>query len=260
LHRCAIYTDRELGFTKALIAACSTAQFFTGNNVYASSDLASRALTARLEAYRVEMENRTFMHPDPLGWTRANRGKILQALFGIMLGNPELAKPFGNTNTRFKMFQRVIGSALEYAAECSKGLINGATEISFKDMFLAQEDSDDDTVGLVDLLCIQNRRWPNKVQAVDIVTFLIQHRHYQPGDASYEDAAVIRNFLFPGLKDGTQPSARWLGSRLSAYKDTPVRLGDDVLTLRMETDKHNTRIGSGLRRSRSLKGLRRVDQ
>ena len=51
-------------------------------------DLASRAPTIRLEVDRADPENRPFMHPDPIAWTEANRGKILNALFTLLLGNP----------------------------------------------------------------------------------------------------------------------------------------------------------------------------
>jgi hypothetical protein len=53
---------------------------FTGNNIGPKGDLASRSLQVRLDTDRVDPENRNFQHPDPIGWTRKNREKILQAL------------------------------------------------------------------------------------------------------------------------------------------------------------------------------------
>jgi hypothetical protein len=63
---------------------------FTGNNIAPKGDLASRSLQVRLDIDRIDPENRDFRHPDPTGWTRANRGKILRALYVILLGNPTL--------------------------------------------------------------------------------------------------------------------------------------------------------------------------
>ena len=61
---------------------------------------------------------RPFLHPDPIGWTEAHRGKILQALYTIMLGNPRLTdKAATPAVTRFKDWWHVCGSAIESAAK-----------------------------------------------------------------------------------------------------------------------------------------------
>ncbi len=55
---------------------------------------------------------------DPIGWTEANRGRILAALYTILLGNPNL-RPGSNAapQTRFKTWWLVFGSAIEFAAK-----------------------------------------------------------------------------------------------------------------------------------------------
>jgi hypothetical protein len=63
---------------------------FTGNNISAKSDQASRSLEARLSTDRPDPENRDFKHEDPIEWTQDHRGQILRALYTIMLGNPQL--------------------------------------------------------------------------------------------------------------------------------------------------------------------------
>src|SRR5262249_25070654 len=80
----ALYSDRRLGVTDIITAAASAIQLFTGNNVGARGDLASRTLELRIDVKRPDPENRTFRHPDPIGWTEDNRaeifGKALPAL------------------------------------------------------------------------------------------------------------------------------------------------------------------------------------
>ena len=73
--------------------AAATIHLFTGNNIGAEGDLASRSLHIRLDVDRADPENREFKHPDPVGWTENHRGEILAALYTILLGNPQLKEP-----------------------------------------------------------------------------------------------------------------------------------------------------------------------
>src|SRR5262249_30447460 len=115
------YSDRRLGMTDIATAAASAIQLFTGNNVGPRGDLASRSLRGRLTANRPDPENRDFKHPDPIGWTEANRAKILRALYTILLGNPMLKQARDVAGgTRFKAWYRLVGSALEHAARLVK--------------------------------------------------------------------------------------------------------------------------------------------
>ena len=84
----AYYSDRKLGVSETVCTAASTIHFFTGNNIGAKGDLASRSLHIRLDVDRVDPENRPFKHPDPIGWTENHRAEILAALYTILLGNP----------------------------------------------------------------------------------------------------------------------------------------------------------------------------
>src|SRR4051812_2914689 len=54
------YSDRVLGESRTLNVPAYTVQVFTGNNVTARGDLASRALNARLTVDRPDPENRAF--------------------------------------------------------------------------------------------------------------------------------------------------------------------------------------------------------
>ena len=71
----AFYSDRRLGVSELVAVAAAVIHLFTGNNIGPRGDLASRALTARLEVERPDPENRPFTHPDPIGWTEAHRGR-----------------------------------------------------------------------------------------------------------------------------------------------------------------------------------------
>jgi hypothetical protein len=53
----------------------------------------------------------------PTNWTERHRGAILQALYTIQLGNPILGEPAdAQARTRFKMWWRITGAAVEHAA------------------------------------------------------------------------------------------------------------------------------------------------
>jgi hypothetical protein len=112
-----VYTDRKLGVSETIATAASTIHHFTGNNIGPKGDLTSRGLKVSLEVNRPDPENRPFKHNDPIGWSEAHRGQILGALDTILLGNPFLRTPMGTTGkTRFKVWWRLVGSAVEHAA------------------------------------------------------------------------------------------------------------------------------------------------
>ena len=137
----AYYSDRKLGVSEMVATAASTIHFFTGNNIGPKGDLASRSLEIRLELDRYDPENREFTHPDPIGWTDSMRAEILAAFYTILLGNPTLKQPRNAPmKTRFKMWWRLVGSAVEHAA----GLANPDREVDFQKLFLAREDEDED--------------------------------------------------------------------------------------------------------------------
>src|SRR5262249_3414236 len=151
-------------------------------------DLASRSLRVELTADRHDPENRQFRHPHPLEWTDANRGRILHALYTIMLGNPHVRKPLDAPGeTRFKMWWRLVGSAVEYAAE----LVDEKAKIKFKDLFIESEDDDADSMSLADALNTLDKSWPKAKQftANDVLKLV-----------DSDDGRNLREFLFPDPK------------------------------------------------------------
>jgi hypothetical protein len=197
---------------------------FTGNNIGPKGDLASRSLQVRLEVDRADPENRPFRYPDPVGWTEANRGKILRALYTVLLGNPNRG---GEPETRFKTWWRLVGSALEHAS----GLIG--PELRFRDLFLTQEEDDEEGAALVDALNALDRQWPHgrTFQATELAKMLNDTSAYQ-GDTEKERAATLREFLFPSLPPGQTATAKAAGKRLKKHVGEPVLAGARTLILK----------------------------
>ena len=124
------FADRMLGEPRSATPSASTVQAFTGNNYRAEGRFTSRSLQVRLPVSRPDPENRDFVHPDPIGWTLANRGKILAALFTILLGNPRRQQPANERTpapTRFKPWWEMVGSAVEHAAVEHKRMVDAQT-------------------------------------------------------------------------------------------------------------------------------------
>jgi hypothetical protein len=223
----AYYCDRKLGVSEVVATSASTIHFFTGNNIAPRGDLASRSLMVRLRIDRADPENRTFKHPDPVAWTDDHRAEILKALYTMLIGNPMLRQSRDAfAKTRFKMWWRLVGSAIEHAA----GLIG--EQIDFKNLFLSLEDDEEDSATLADALAALLKKWPDNAGAPtafganDIAGFIGQY--FDP------TAAVIREFLFPGAPVGRVFTAKSIGRRLMKYLDDPVK-DDRGRTLALKT-------------------------
>jgi hypothetical protein len=112
------YSDRVLQVSQTKTVPAYMVQSFTGNNITARGDMASRSLMCRLEVDRPDPENREFRHPDPIGWTEQHRGKILSALYTILRGNPRRTPGRHSPRpTRFKPWWDLVASAIEFAAD-----------------------------------------------------------------------------------------------------------------------------------------------
>ncbi len=242
----AFYSDRRLGVSEMVAVSASVVHLFTGNNVGPRGDLASRSLQVRLEVDRHDPENRPFKHPDPIGWTEANRGKILRALYVLLLGNPAL-KPSSQAvpQTRFKGWWRLVGSAVEHAAaeharisaERVAALVDDMTErppmaVNFRDLFLSQEEDDEESTNLSDVLAALSGKWDNiRFQASDVAQLLNYKGEYQSADDK-ERAAVLREFLFPKLPANQDVSAKSVGRMIKNHIGEPVKAAKDTLILK----------------------------
>jgi hypothetical protein len=214
------YIDRKLGVSEAVATAASTIHFFTNNNIRPRGELASRSLHIRLNVDRPDPENRKFKHPDPIGWTDDNRAEILRALYTTLLGNPQLETAHDAPGkTRFKMWWRVVGSAVEHAAK-----LNGQ-EIDFQKLFLKQEEEEDeDSISLVEALTVLAQKWAKGFYATDVADLI--------NNSFQQDAFTLREFLYPGQPTNLNVAPRSVGKRLAAHVDEPVKSGDCTLVLR----------------------------
>ena len=223
----AYYSDRKLGVSELVCTAASTIHFFTGNNVGARGDLASRSLHIRLDVDRVDPENRPFEHPDPIGWTENHRAEILAALYTILLGNPQLKAPRdAEAKTRFKMWWRLVGSAVENAAKLA------GQELDFQKLFVTQEEDDEESASLADVLDVLVKTWSDQFTASDVAGMI---NNQYPN----EDEQTLRDYLLPGAPPHHVFSTKSIGRLLKRHLDEPVRSGERTLVLRSWEDKHS---------------------
>ena len=246
------YPDRRPGVQPGDRSPAATVHMFTGNNIGPRGDLASRALTARLEVETADPENRPFLHPDPIGWTEAHRGKILQALYTIMLGNPRLTdKAATPAVTRFKDWWHVCGSAIESAAKEHAAHVKGnvmdgnpkcpAREVSFKDLFISQEEEEEDSGSLAAALGALTAKWPPETvfQAAEVAKFINPPTEFPGG----EPDLILREYLFPALPPGQAVGAIAVAKRLKNHVGEPVPNGAETLILKSTKDGHTKTAG-----------------
>jgi hypothetical protein len=238
----ALYTDRRLGVTEMVVTAAATVHHFTGNNIGPKGDLASRSLSVRLEVDRADPENRTFKHTDPIGWTEAHRGEILAALYTVLLGNPFLRTPAKTQGkTRFKIWWRVVGSAVENAAAQHHAIdADKAATIDFRDLFLSQEDDDEDSSSLADMLDGMISKWTDggAFKAAEVAALINGQIGQYAGAEDLQLGTTIREFLFPSAAAGNTVSPKAVGKQLKRHLGEPVRKGDSTLILQMRPDLH----------------------
>jgi hypothetical protein len=201
-------------------------------------------LQSRIDVDRADPENRPFRHSEPVVWTEANRPKILQALYTVLLGNPELKKPRNaQAKTRFKLWWRVVGAAIENAAKLHSEAIDAAAynaedrgrpvPIDFQRLFISQEADDEEGSSLADALDILNRRWPvGTFKAADVAKMINEN-------GATPDGAVVREFLFPEGRSDQVVSTKSVGRRLGANVGNPVMHSEKTLTLCSATDSRS---------------------
>jgi hypothetical protein len=248
-----IYTDRILQVSKPGSAPATTIQIFTGNNIGPRGDLASRVLRTTINVTRPDPENRTFTHPDPIGWTKANRGKIMRAFYTILLGNPRRgekdlephAKKWREEapKTRFKEWWDMVGSAVEYAVEqVVEERVDAPktdcelTDINFGKLFLVGEEADEETAGLAGLLIGLREKFPKPFRARELANYLDPPLGTTREDASQEMLVALNRASGNTMKNIT-PSA--VSARLKRLINAPVDGDGKMLALRCDADRKN---------------------
>ena len=236
----AIYSDRVLGQTGTRTVPATTVNFFTGNNITARGDMASRALQVRLAVNRPDPENRDFEHADPIAWTVNHRGNILRALYTILLSNPRLCALTPDApETRFKEWWHLVGSAVEHAAKLHGDYVVGLAvdrnkdcppePISFRTLFLTGEADEEQTSALATVLDVLRNQYPSGCKAADVALFA-----GQATDAAINFKAALELASGKLLPIITATTITW---RLKALTDAPVLLGENAFVLRYRPDE-----------------------
>jgi len=243
----AYYADRKLGVSEMVATAASTIHCFTGNNIGPKGDLASRSLQVRLDVDRIDPENREFKHPDVIQWTRDNRDELLRAMYVILMGNPTLRLPADSQmKTRFKMWWRLIGSAVEHAAKLHSEATDPAAydaedackpkPIDFGTMFLNLEEDDEEQASLGHALSIMQKEWGSLQRgfgASDVVDFL-------NNQANPPDVVTLRSFFLPvGVNVAVEPKS--IGQKLAAHVGEVVPYAGGVLVLKRKPKSENSK-------------------
>ena len=219
--------DRVLGESRRDRAPSSLVMAFTGNNIQARGELASRALEARIiRRPGSDPENRAFEHPDPFGWTLDHRREIIKALYTILIGNPRLKEKRGGEKTRFKTWWRLVGSpAIEHA-----GRVAGKP-VDFASLFLKVEEKDEDVLGLADALRLIDQkvaerqkdpmraRKDDTFKSAEVLTWANQDD---------DEASGLRAVL--GGSAARPLTASAITRRLNAMTGAPTPVGDAVWT------------------------------
>jgi hypothetical protein len=233
------YSDRLLGESEGKTVAAHTIHVFTGSNVNPAGDLGSRSLVIKLDTDRHDPENRDFRHPDPIGWTDANRARLIKSFYTILLGNPALKlQRDAPMKTRFKTFQRLVGSAVEHAASLM------GKKIDFAELFSRSEAGDEASNELASFLNTLFSWQAEAAQsgkatfrASEVAEYINREDNPladEPGRT--EKGRAIREFLFPTAKFTEQLSAKSVGKALNAHDGNPVSFGDDTLALKATLD------------------------
>jgi hypothetical protein len=173
-------------------------------------------------------ENREFKHQDPIGWTEANRGKILKAIYTVLLGNPRL-RAFNPSpaETRFKTWFHLVGSAIEHAAQQHAILNTDATTISFRELFLESEADEEQSDALATVLITLRTNWPNGFKGADVSAFIDNDDEVGEFRAALEEAAGKIHVVSP-------KTVTW---RLKAIADAPIEIDGKILVLKWTPDK-----------------------
>jgi hypothetical protein len=255
-------TDRVLQESRVMTVFTTSTIVFTGNNIMAAGDMASRTLRITLGVDRPDPENREFVHSDPAAWTLKHRGEILNAIYSILLV-PRDGKEASNPKTRFKTWQRLIGCPIEIVANewlrrKSASPEPQAAPFSFQDMLRGNEDDDPEAEGTRELLetlwndfsdGAADRSRPFKAGAVAAILQGPGKYDQEAGDwegwrAEKQKADELRGSLAAAL--GSPPlhgrlTPNEIGSKLRALAGRPVVTDDSVMTLCREAPHQRTK-------------------
>src|SRR4029077_14060871 len=142
----------------------------------------------------------------------------------ILLGNPQLkAAREAEGKTRFKMWWRLVGAAGEHAA----GLCG--QELDFQKLFLTQEDDEEESATLADVLDIILAAHQGEFLAKDVAKLVNDDCKFAD-DETKGNRKLMRDFLLPGASEAHFFSVKSVGRLLKKHLDNPV-ISDKGVTL-----------------------------
>src|SRR5204863_145741 len=155
------------------------------------------------------------------------------ALYTIALGNPRFHRSGPvSAQTRFKTWWHLVGQAVEHAAEQHKKHVDGLAEdadkncppepIKFKDLFLSQEEDDQEIADLADALVVLSDQWPKEApfNAKDVAGLINTAGDFPPAETR-ESGQTLREFLFPGPQSPQLVGAKNVTKRLKRHVGDP---------------------------------------
>ena len=232
-------SDRVLGVSRVETVPSTTVQVFTGNAIGPRGDMTSRSLMLALNVDRPDPENRAFVHPDPLAWTKANRRKIVQALYVLLVAGALNRAQDQETKTRFKSWWALVGWPMEYAA----GLLG--IKVDCTELMRAGEAGDEEASATSAALTILHETWPKDSFSAKDVVKVIEAKDIKWADPAAVDevakaqAEALADAL--GELDGRRldrPTAHKIGKLFQKrLVGRPALIGDDqIATLRRTKD------------------------
>jgi hypothetical protein len=242
------YGDRILGVSRGATPEATAIQVFSGNNVRFSGDMASRGLTVRLFTDDPRPEDRHVEHDDPLGWTQANRARIVRALYTIVLYGCRNRPADQAAKTRFRRWWRLVGWPVELAAS----LLDPAVALDFTALFKQTEEQDTQAAGIAAALRLLGRQFGSvgrgskasdnaRFMARDIADLLDKgeeaREQIRKGDGQTEAGtpAITKAKAFLEMVEvlterrHRSPSTKMIGQALGKIVDRPVDLDETTI-------------------------------
>jgi hypothetical protein len=159
----------------------------------------------------------------------------LKALYTILLGNPILNERHdAQMKTRYKMWWRLVGSAVENAAK------EAGYQVDFQKLFQEQEDEDEDDTSLAAVLAGMRRKWPGGFKASEVCNVINNF-----ANGVFEDIGLggdLHDFLFPGQPHNRAITPKSVGKRLKKHVGEPVRCGGETLALKAEDGRDGEKL------------------
>ena len=152
--------------------------------------------------------------------------------------------------TRFKLWYRLIGSAVEHAAQCAAWNDPDTDHVpdqtlDFANLFLDQESDDDEATSLGQTLealeyAMGNRAAEMGRSPKELTFAAAEIAEVINAPSLTANAIIIRDFLFGNTTPSEKKiiTAASIGRHLKPYLRTPVRHGLRTLKLIAQMDKH----------------------